>query len=1174
MFTDRGVYRLNDEVHFKAIVREDAESGARLLRPGSVLDVVIENARGDEIDRRTMRTGAWSSSEWTWRVPPDGALGHYRIALSRPGAEFPEITESFLVAAFRKPDFRVDTTLTAGEPILGAPLHAGVVAKYLSGSALAARPVTHRAWSAATFGPPAAILDRYPEARYAVGYRPDDSEVSVSGSATLDGDGRLVTDVPTVAADAAREFTFEADVESLAGQHIANRSTLVMHPASFYLAISRPPMFLDTNRSAAIAISAVSLSGAPMAGVPVAVSLVRQQWSQLPPRAPGGDPQWGRQEIPAREWSIDTTAAGAPLELAVREAGSYILRAKAQDAAGRSTRTELYFYAVGPGVWLWRDTGNTIPLTPERETWKPGETARVLVQSPWPQATGLLTVEREGVRSHRHFSLTSMQHVVDVPIGAADVPGVFVSVTLVKGRTALDFDAQGKDAGQPAFRVGYTRLTVADDSKRLRVGIATDRESYRPGQPATVSVDVRGADGAPAPSEVTIWAVDYGLLTLTNYETPDLLASIYAPRPLGVLTADNRSRLMSRLPRPPAEPLDLVNTSRASVGELEVQVDGSDNDLRADFRPLVFWAGSAVTGADGRVSTTVTLPDGLTTYRIMAVAADKASRAGSGARDVRVSKPLTLLPSFPRFLKTGDRAALTTVVTNTTGADGTATVTLEPLGAGALRSIGDTRRTVRLARNESASLGFDVEAIGSGPARVRLRAVLGLHRDAVQTTLRVAAPVRTMTAAAYGEVTGTASERIVLPASAVGNRGGLSVHLAGSVLVGLGESVRYLDEYPYSCAEQKASRALALLLASDMDGVALLPGRRKQDYRAAAVSALKSLDAHRCFNGGFALWPGRCESTPAYLTAYVLHVMRAFQRAGIEPDAEVVANGLRDLDDQMDAPAPAGYLWTAWAVSQAYAAKVRAEYRSTVRRGGDRAGVADRSAAGPGALVSGRRRCRLHRSRSARRRPHAQDWQRASGRGGSCSRRGAGRIRAGVDLELEHARDGRGARRRGQAQGDDAVRGAAGPMAAGRARQRPVGHDARQRRRARGAVELFSRGGGRGSERARVGARGIDAARSCCVQGAIRGSARSPNANAGAAPGAGRVIHSGGHTLASRRGNDLLHDAAAVPGARAGRRRRSRLPHRAPIRACTRRASGANRRQATVSATSSGSDSP
>ena len=62
--------------------------------------------------------------------------------------------------------------------------------------------------------------------------------------------------------------------------------------------------------------------------------------------------------------------------------------------------------------------------------------------------------------------------------------------------------------------------------------------------------------------------------------------------------------------------------------------------VRRDFRVLAFWLGSVTTGADGRASIDVTLPESLTTYRIMAVAADRGSRFGADDTEVRTNKPL------------------------------------------------------------------------------------------------------------------------------------------------------------------------------------------------------------------------------------------------------------------------------------------------------------------------------------------------------------------------------------------------------------------------------------------------------------------------------------------------------------------------------------------------------
>ena len=69
------------------------------------------------------------------------------------------------------------------------------------------------------------------------------------------------------------------------------------------------------------------------------------------------------------------------------------------DDAGRFAVTTTSFYALGDGYTAWeRYDHNRIDLVPEQKTYKPGDTARIMIQSPWEQATALVTTEREGIR--------------------------------------------------------------------------------------------------------------------------------------------------------------------------------------------------------------------------------------------------------------------------------------------------------------------------------------------------------------------------------------------------------------------------------------------------------------------------------------------------------------------------------------------------------------------------------------------------------------------------------------------------------------------------------------------------------------------------------------------------------------------------------------------------------
>jgi uncharacterized protein YfaS (alpha-2-macroglobulin family) len=361
-----------------------------------------------------------------------------------------------------------------------------------------------------------------------------------------------------------------------------------------------------------------------------------------------------------------------------------------------------------------------------------------------------------------------------------------------------------------------------------------------------------------------------------------------------------------------------------------VQTGQEPVTIRTDFRPLVFWLGSVVTDANGRATTTVTLPDSLTTYRIMAVAGDPASHFGSGEAEIRTAKPVTMLQAFPRFLVAGDRASFGAVVSNNTSQGGDATVTMRSLDGGALQFDGPLTRTVRLAPGESVPVRFDAVARAAGNARLQMTIALGANTDAFELPLPVVVPATLETVAAYGDTTSSATEKISIPAGIVPRAGGLTVSLASTALVGLDGSARYLDEYAYRCGEQVASRALALLLSADLGGAFNLAGARPAEQRDTALALLNDLYSYQCGDGGFTFWPGECRATSAYLTAYILSVYRTASTLKVTLDRNAIDRALNYLQNHLREAPPEVQWRPAWSASQSFAVKVLAEFGRNV----------------------------------------------------------------------------------------------------------------------------------------------------------------------------------------------------------------------------------------------------
>ncbi len=218
---------------------------------------------------------------------------------------------------------------------------------------------------------------------------------------------------------------------------------------------------------------------------------------------------------------------------------------------------------------------------------------------------------------------------------------------------------------------------------------------------------------------------------------------------------------------------------------------------------------------------------------------------------------------------------------------------------------------------------FDTNAVETGSARVRMTVTMDRDLDAFEVPVPISVATSLETYAVSGDTLGKATEPLRLPAGAAG--GNFRVDLSSSALVGLGESARYLDAYPFECAEQRASRALALVLSADLGDAFDLGRANAAAVRASATSAVQQLSDFQCPDGGFTLWPGECQTTNPYLTAYILHVLRTARTLHIPINENLVASGLPYLERQPRNVPNDVRLLAAWGTSQAYAAKVLAE---------------------------------------------------------------------------------------------------------------------------------------------------------------------------------------------------------------------------------------------------------
>jgi uncharacterized protein YfaS (alpha-2-macroglobulin family) len=876
VFTERGIYRPGEPVYAKAIVRRGPLGSLAPPAPGDSLRWVFTGREGEPLAERTMALSRFGTADHTFRLPAEAALGDYGvdIRIRREGQWRSVGYTSYQVAEYRPPEFLVEVAASEEPRFAGDRLRATVGARYLFGAPMARAPVR---WTARQ----RAVSPWEIEIPGTEGWYLGDSgewweesweEPTVLGSGmdTLDARGYRELDValPPITDGRPARVTLQAEVVDANRQTVAGVTSVLVHPADFYIG-ARPEgsgYFWTAGMPVRVGVIAVRPNGGNVAGVAVQGSVVRREWHSVRRQRGGAYDEVG-------EWVTDTvatcrvTTAAQPATCAFtpRAGGAYTVSFEATDGRGRKASTTFTRWTVGGDYVPWNDAGKfKMDIIADRDRYSPGDTATILVASPFTDAEAWVTVERERVLEQHRIRITSGTHTLRIPITEAFAPNAYVSVIVVRGRSAPPGTVD--DPGRPTLRVGYTQLRVTPEVKRLAVEVSPLQPEYRPGDSARIRVRVRDGAGRGQASEVTLWAVDEGVLSLTGYETPDPLDLLYQPRGVGMRLASN---LVAVAPQVPEGQKGTRNPGGSGGADLM-------GILRSRFRPTAFFIGSAVTDENGEVVVTGGLPDNITTFRVMAVAVTAGDRYGSGESSLLSTRPLIARPALPRFLREGDDFMAGVVVNHRFAQGVDVRVTAESQG---VTLSGGAERSLSLLTGRGAEARFRFATPVGDSAVFRFGVTGGGEADAVEVRVPIRPANRPVVQTTAGVLRDTATVEFILPAEVDPARSSLQLGFGTSPLALVQAYNRRLELYPYGCTEQISSQALPLIAlhrARQVTGDTTGP----RNARGRIELVVRTLEQRQRPDGGIGLWSALDWTSP-FLTAYAGRVMLEARAAGV-----------------------------------------------------------------------------------------------------------------------------------------------------------------------------------------------------------------------------------------------------------------------------------------------------
>jgi hypothetical protein len=888
-FTDRPIYRPGDTVRWKAIARSIADERLAAATRRQVLVQVVDS-QGEAVQSETAELNEYGSALGQVKLARRAKLGYYDLQAG-VDAEHLVSVGSFQVEEYRAPSLKVQVQSDTPETYPGDWTSFAVDARYHFGAPVGAVALRYSAsWEQDSFQPK--TLEGY-ETRLAFklneSLRTPSSQTLASGETQLspEGSASVSVEVPSEELPGPMTLELEGRVQDPSRRLVAGRTRVRVHPAQVYVGLRPRSWGTAVGGSLEVDVLAAETGGGIRPGVPVSLKLYRRTYNVVRRKGVGSFYHFEESVQDTEKGSSQVTTGAGPVSATFRaeESGLYYIVAEALDSKGRKASSSTTFYAWGGTLAGWpRYDHDRIDLVPERAEYSLGETARILVKSPYESARALVTVERDSVLRHFLTDVEGSSALIEVPIRDGDAPNVFVSVLLVHGRATERFSEEGVDLGKPSFKIGYVQLLVRDPTRKLAVAVTPDKSSYAPRERVAVDLLVQDTSGAGTAAELCVIAVDEAVLQLVSTLRYDPYEFFYSPRPLGVRTGDTRIELVGR-------------RHFGSKGE-NPGGGGGPAGVRKDFKAVAVWQAQLPTDASGRARVEFDLPDNLTSFRIVAVASDKTDRFGKGWSSITVTKPLVSQPSLPRFLVQGDRAEVGVILNNGTGKAGQASVGLT--GEGFEPRSAEQQTT--LAAGQTSEIRFPIQAAASAAELVlRFASALGSERDAVEARVPVhdAAPLETY--ATYGslEADTSVSAELLVPEDIRMDRGGLTVSVSSTLAAALDGAVEWLRTYPYTCLEQQTSKAV-------MYGVRHSLGDRIGDSRLTREEAsagiedfIVNLVNYQSWEGGFSYWPlsgGEEARQDPYLTAYVLLAVHHLDAMGHRSESFVTDRALEYLN--------------------------------------------------------------------------------------------------------------------------------------------------------------------------------------------------------------------------------------------------------------------------------------
>ena len=918
IFSDRQLYKPGETAYFTGLAYY-LQGGSLKQDKNTDYTVTLEGPEGQKKTLGKPKTNAFGTFSLDVPLEQTQALGFYTVrAASSSGAE---ITGEFRIADFKPPNFKVELSLDApskGNGIVNQDLQsfspdlrpvetaialtnevvkASVQSNYLFGAPVqggeAQYFVTRRqtefspqGWEGYHFGQRWFWPERAPEVASEV--LQTTQKLNETGQGTLDVTVDKTLPYPML-------YQVDAQVADVSNLSVADSQSFVALPSDRLIGL-KTDFVANAGKDFPVQVIVTDPAGQLLSDR-VQVELQEMKYSNITRVVEGSRVAQDQVEYT----TVDTQTANvrgeaATLKLTPPKSGAYRLRATLN--GDTATATDVQVWATGPEAAFWGDrySNERLELKLDKPSYRVGETATVLLQSPFPEAELYFAVIRHDTLYQTVTKVSGSAPQIQFTVTPDMLPNAAVEAVLVRQGKPLAQTEPGTLNG--LVRVGFGPFSTITDDKYLNVEIAPTAgaeaaNAAAPGSEQTLNLTLKDATGNPTQGQLTVMVVNEAVLQLSGYRPPDLVKTVFAEQPIATRWSDNRPDVVLQ---PMASPLQKGWGYGGGLSS-----GAANTRTRTDFKPIAYYNGAVMTDTNGNATVKFTLPDDLTTWRVMAVAIAGDPQQGNGSSATWAfgqgdttfvtSKPVVTNPILPQFARPGDRFQVGVAVTNNTGSNGK--VAIQGTVTQPLQFDNSNGQQETTSTTGTSGYRFPVKVAQAGAATVEFTTQLNGATDAFKVPLEVKAQTVMEQVIEAGSTTDQAKVALSVDQKVVNDSGGLDLTLASTLVPQLtAPAQQTLDPEMLPFLEPTASQ-LSLVANLQSLGKTYQQTFSGFDLKQRADQAIAQLQTLRKPDGGFATYPEGKQSDP-FVTPYgaiaIAQARTAFGDAIVNP---TMVDGLR-----------------------------------------------------------------------------------------------------------------------------------------------------------------------------------------------------------------------------------------------------------------------------------------